>query len=1145
MPFEREELLGFAEKVSKLSLEEVDSRFFYKEGLSNSNPYDSDDNFLFKNTEVDEVSNFIRIVLDKEGGSCDVKKLKETLGIIGDNGEFKFQELEEQNLGKEEAKQFFYRNLFDHLLGGELFDDYVPKAKEQDDNVYNVGLFVKFQLLKERSQIWEGYEYKSFLGLVKKILEKNGNNVLREITGVGNSLSKIYEIFETLIIPDEFTQEGIDDDIISFLKGIGFDAIDCEKKDSLEDIRKKLGFNKEEGEVEDNWIKLTDLYDSNYQQEERNSFYFQRLLFCSIHLVEQEQPFKRTPFNLNPFKEEELLPEYSNHSDEKIIDDFCLFVQFSKLKEDEAIPKKYSKYNDFVSWVNRTIIDELSKDQEYTMQNVLDKIKEEIKKEIEKEKRKEEEASIKIQKTFRGRKGRNIAKEKREERRSASKNIDPIDAKSSSALEIPQIKGSKLLGEEKYLSHFKVFNYLDLNSFSEDFNAADSVNKSNWHSDKYLFSIVHISELDNRSERYCIVTSSSQGVTKSFISRAEFTEIVEGKSYLYDKKIVDSATETEIDNSDYLKEIASLYKQKKDLENALSENQEDYKKTSNSLAKLRIESSSLNDEEDHKSRNQDHDNQGEASTSAAVSLNEVVLVLNKDVTNPLHSDNTNESLSATASLDEVVFNPLYSADTNESSVSPETSIEEQQRSTRELENLTNKKEDLIKKIEDCKKKIRDSWGKIKDESQTGQKKPKSDNTSDKKSQTIVGRIKESIKNGFNHALDDSEVEGIAEDMAKAHKEAVYFYTEEKEDDCKKNVSELLQSNSPHNPLNGVSFLRPKGTKIVSVAFNYSEIGKTDNLNGSNEAYVYITGTDNCYVRCAVCQRDGEKMVVWKNGVASIEEHKRGDVVIDENTVSFLDEKTGNYTRVNASKSGLKKHLNSIKGYPGNENTIIDQLADLQIKVVSQIDSAMSGQEPDIESKVAIMYKGKSRSYNNRDDDKIVISRKKIAKTAHLTPHEDKKTKEVTANFVEINESNKISSPPISDEQFVKIHDISIPDGDGGMTITNLYAKIHFQGEKVIQNPNLFYDSGEGKMEALNAEVIKIKHSLSYQKASEMFDDSKRIGKNTKITFSNGKNRITSTILDEAKLPENKPSASPEPTSYFNCFGAALRSVGVR
>jgi len=1043
MPFKGSDIIAAAKEFSPKKLEEgsLQELILRKLKTSFSNPFDEDEP-IFDIKEEDEIRKFIRTIYHEESEIFNLDELSEKLGLERTRyGKFSFPEYEDF-VEKEEAKKLFYQNLLGHLVDGELFAEHVRYTTgKYSVNLSDFLLFVKLHTLKQSKEIPEDYEYKSFLGLIRKIVEQGAN--------LSQEIKILNDVFKVLYNTDKLSK-------LFVYSSFSFDSNPISKRDERE---------------------LIQLEDYSYEEDR----------------------FKN----------------------------ICLYVIFGKLEEDEAIPKKYSKYDDFVKWVNETIINVGTADQKYTMKAVLDKIKEEIKKE------KEKEASIKIQKIARGIQGRNIAKEKRKEREktsnkertSASENIDPIiDAQSSSVLEIPQIKGFKSSSVEKYKSGFKVFNYPDLNSFSEDFNEADGVDKSNWNLDKYLFSIVCISGLDERSKRYCIVTSSRQGVTKSFISRAEFRKIVNGESYLYDKENVDPATETEIDNSNSLKEIASLYEQKKDLENALRENQENREKTSSSLAKSRINPSSLNDEEDHKSRNQDHDNQVEALTIATVSLDEVVL--DGDATNPLHSANTNESL-----------------------VLAKTSTEEQPRSIREsenlrkLENLTNKREDLIKQIEDYERKISDSWEETKDESQTGEKKPKSDNMSDKKSQTIVSRIKESIKNGFNHALDDSEVEGIAEDMAKAHKEAVYFYTEEKEDDCKKNVSKLLKSNSPHNPLNGVSFLRPKGTKIVSVAFNYSEIGKRDNLNGSNEAYVYITGTDNCYVRCAVCQRDGDKMVVWKNGVASTEEHKRGDVVIDENTVSFLDEKTGHYTRVKASKSDLRGHLKKIK-YPGNENTIIDQLADLQIKVVSQIDSAMSGQEPDIESKVAIMYKGKSRSYNNRDDDKIVISRKKIAKTLHLTPHEDKKTKEVTANFVEIDESNKISSVPIGDEQFVKIHDISSSSRDGKSTITNLYAKIRLQDEKVIQDPNLFYDSGEGKMEALNAEVIKTKHSLSDQKASEMFDASKRISKNTKITFSNGKNRITSTILDEAKLPENKPSASPEPTSCFNCFGAASRSVGV-
>ncbi|MDX2083004.1 MAG: hypothetical protein SFV53_03345, partial [Rickettsiales bacterium] len=106
-----------------------------------------------------------------------------------------------------------------------------------------------------------------------------------------------------------------------------------------------------------------------------------------------------------------------------------------------------------------------------------------------------------------------------------------------------------------------------------------------------------------------------------------------------------------------------------------------------------------------------------------------------------------------------------------------------------------------------------------------------------------------------------------------------------------NLEKTLNIDLPLASFKGVSFLN-KSPNEISVTFNDS----TNNI-----AYIHIPGTNQAYVRAQLCKQDGP-MTVCENGKKVIKEYKKGDVVIDSETIfhyvpTMIKDKNGNPTLV--------------------------------------------------------------------------------------------------------------------------------------------------------------------------------------------------------------------------------------------------------
>jgi len=982
------------------------------------------------------------------------------------------------------------------------------------------------------------------------------------------------------------------------------------------------------------------------KKEIKSNFFYQRLLLSNlVNPKDNPSPIvvsSNFPFNSDLFSESgdesknDLLGLYDDYDDR--LKNICLYVIFGKLKEDNKIPPKYSEYSSFVKWVNEKIMTKESSDSGeakiFSMKNILDKIEEELEKE---ELEKEQESAITIQKIGRGYNARTrvkeLRKEKEEEERLKREEEKRLESKiagnqnerttDSSEIEwqndkrsisfqdvrrshflIPEITGRDPDPVTQYEWGFPVFNYNSLNHFSQDVDAA--ANKTyevgmianemheakNNEDNNSLSSIACIHDMKTDKEgniswekRYCVVTSSSVGVTKNFISETDFAKIVNEASDFYHEALYETQVEVADDTKTDLEshsendevekklfvKMAEHYKEKKELEEKIKENKEFLENSSKSLAKLRVLVSGSNGQVESKTKDE---NLGSASSEDGILLDDENSDDNYEL-KTLVSKKSDTSFASFFSFRARSEKYKLSKDSPADSSSKPTAAEEKDKLLKEIKTLESENKESNKRLQDIEDVIEELWENI-EENRSSRKDSQTKKTSNqissakkssssqplkteeearliaskKLSRVMAKRVETSIENGRNYRLDSSEVEGIAEDMAKAHQKAVYLYTEEKEEDCKRNVSKLLKSPSPRTSSNGVSFLRPRGNKnIVLVDFNFSEVQEGTPLAGNNEAYVYITGTNQCYVRCQVCKKDGEWMTFYKDGKLISERHNRGDVVIDQNTVSFLNEKTGEYTHVNASIYGLREHLNSSgKKNPGIAEAIIGQLKDIQIRATSHIDSAKSGEEPNVASKVAIMHRGISLSYNG-DSDKKTIAKKKIVKKISMIKDD--------GSIIEIDAKNKfeISDNKVKDNletipQYVKMNDIL--DSDGNCLLTP-YLKIEVKDEKVIQGSELFFIGKEPKMiplkendillklrEQADDEPTKEEEAELIKEASKIFQHaSETIGKNTKLIFPNKENKkrvIGILPTDEEKSSSLHKSSSNLP-SFFGIVSA--------
>jgi len=1012
---------------------------------------------------------------------------------------------------------------------------------------------------------------------------------------------------------------------------------------------------------------------------------------------------------------------------------------FGKLGEHKKIPLKYSKYSSFVKWVNKKIMtkeplasaasnsDEV---ETFSMISIVAKIEKELEKELEKER---EEAAITIQKFTRAYNAKIRVKEERErlereererlkreekerlEREIAGNQNERITDSSEnewlydkrsisfqnvlgSHFLIPEITGRDPHPVTQYRWGFPVFNYESLNDFSQDVDAAanktyevgmianEMYETKNNEDNNSLSSIACIYDKKTDKDgniywdkkRYCVVTSSSVGVTKNFISETDFNKIVSEASGFYrealyetqvevaDDTKTDSESHSENDDVEkkFFEEMAELYEKKKELEKQIKENEQpplfaardesrkysvsayavgnkelktNHKEGVDKVEVDKVDEVEVDEAVDKKrlifgfSRNRISFD-GVFASSSVKRSKEYIPAEKKGVStevfsiSPLHSseslqnnttshqkDNGANATLETRIEDKSVEDKKQNDDDNsilETNlvISPLHAYLDKNQKTKEekepsgseqgaSENLKKLKEELkkteidIKKlwedIEKSRSSRKDSQTKKTSNQISSAKKSSSSQpliteedarliASKKLSRVMAERVETSIENGRNYRLDSSEVKGIAEDMAEAHKRAVYLYTDEKKEDCIRNVSTLLKSPSPRTSSNGVSFLRPRGNKnIVLVDFNFKEVQEGTPLAGNNEAYVYITGTKHCYVRCQVCKKDNELMTFYKDGKLITERHNRGDVVIDQNTVAFLDEKTGEYTHVNASIYGLREHLNSSgKKNPGIAEAIIGQLKDIQIRATSHIDSATKfEEEPNVERKVAIMHRGISLSYNGDSDKKTIIAKKKIVKKISMIK-DDGSIFEIDAKIKFEISDDKVKDKLEANPQYVKMNDIL--DSNGNPLLTP-YLKIEVKDGKVIQGSQLFFiGETSKKMETLRDGniLMKLKMKLKENQSSgnqsngnqsngkqsngkqgEVGDEltekeeanlikeaqkifqhaSETIGKNTKLIFPNEENKKR--VIGILPTDKEKPSSPPKSCSNLSIFSA--------
>ena len=332
------------------------------------------------------------------------------------------------------------------------------------------------------------------------------------------------------------------------------------------------------------------------------------------------------------------------------------------------------------------------------------------------------------------------------------------------------------------------------------------------------------------------------------------------------------------------------------------------------------------------------------------------------------------------------------------------------------------------------------------------------------SHEMAKTVERSIENEVINGLDTFEVTSMAEDMVNKHasKGTIFYQSEKVKEEYAKAVRKTCKAPVPHTNVNGVGFHRPRGTSIVSVGFSYNGVGREGELTGNTEAYVHIDGSNQCYIGCRVCPKDGMNMSVWIDGKPDAKkEYKRGDTAINQNTISFLDPKTQIYTHVEASPSALKAHLELMKkngnSYSGSVETIMAQYEKMQIKVTSQVNNNTLAEEPDIERKVSIMHKGKTLSYN-ADTPKTTIGKKKVVTEAFDI--------DLAGEIVVLKPGFSIDSDSKVEDgqhQFVKMNIIKIP---GGQDITP-YVKLSTNKDgKVIHEsePYVTLEDQNGKIE---------------------------------------------------------------------------------
>ncbi len=1088
-------------------------------------------------------------------------EIKKKVGFEKDEPNPWLKKVDSTKLTKEKAQKFFYQRLllsyFEDekiFVPGAVFNDELHPTFEagffseidnsyEKDSVQDLWLYAKFNELKEEKEIPEDYEYKSFVGLVRKSIESAAKKTP----------------------PEKVTTKTIVDDLISdhleklkqdnlvpkyYNKSLFSSAVKNAKEEELKADKNftfnQIAFDKIVGDIKNREPK----------DREKAGLVIQRIY--RGHRVRQKvsENKKSDPVNENS-------PVASRDQVNKLIETMKEILEQARIGNASSLDKMNDIQNQIKDILKEAKEANLAQTtwQKDSLQQMAEMM-EQVKKLAEAKPGKKDDAKSEWQTSDENGKTKNVTYKYLVDNHYVSNGDNHFL--------IPEIRGRGDKSITQYENGLTVFNYKDLNEFSQD---ADIAGKG-WDKkdNRLLSSIVCIGEGEN--QRHCVVTSSARGVTKNFISHAEFREIIEGGNKFFDQGLEAAIKTSALDET-----LEVLNSAKERYKNEAWVDSNKIKIIDNEIAAIEVRKDIVN-----KLQTKYYDNFTVDDRLIFLNLyNNLDIALPKGIDfndgekkkfdaaksrTVVIDDSFNQALEVVLKMDaakEIIFhleeekNAIIEKENESlkkklkeirelkeiSSAEPECEEQEESIKARSELNIALQTQKLDNAIECLKindnatfedkkkwspkpklntylddlpnlsegnkiKELADSLTKKNEDPQdiakkltsatsnqinTAQdlaekefgmkkkadsRKEKLENATDKEKESarysascnnshkMANSVEKSIKNEMINGLDSSEVNSIAEDMAKAHAKKGYIYGGEDKEAYKRDVSKLLKAPVPHSHVNGVGFHRPRGTNIVSVAFNYSGVGDDADLPGNTEAYPYIDGSFHCYIGCRVCKKDG-MMTVWEDGKAVPKEYKRGDTVIDQNTISFLDPKTQIYTHVEASPSALKAHLELMKEkgnpYPGSVETIMAQYQKMQIKVTSQVNNANREEEPDIERKVSIMHKGKTLSYN-ADKPETTIGKKKVV-TKAIGFNEKEEVINLRPGF-QVNVDSKVQD---EQEQFVEMNKILLPDGGS----ISLYVKLSTNDGEVIHEPEPFIISGSAgneKFQELTPDIIE-------------------------------------------------------------------------
>jgi len=1086
---------------------------------------------LFGKKAEQTTSKFLNLVQSKTGlrGATEPSPLeiKKKVGFEKDEPNPWIKKVDSTKLKKEEAQKFFYQRLLlssfedkDIFVSGAVFNDELHTTFEAEplpllntsyedevskDSVKDLWLYAKFNELKEEKEIPQDYEYKAFVGLVRKSIEEAGSK---------NPVEKV----TTKTIVDDLISENLSENLEElkkknlvpkfYNKSLFSSAVRKEAKEGSE-ADKNFIFNKDafdkiiikaikEREPEDAKaaIKIQKKFRGSIGEKNRGEDSFDK------EIIDGEMKSKNTRDKIN----DAIKIRYES-KDTGLID-----IKLLKRILEERTKKRKAKTpepagggansNAAPGGGNSAGNDNSAVTEE--MRKILGEMKT----------------------TLNGAKSSDPTQSQWQA--DGTKNITYqylVDNNYVSNGEnhylIPEIRGREPGAVTQYTTGLPVFNYKDLKEFSQD---AAEAGKGEWDKNdkRLLSSIVCIGEGEDK--RYCVVTSSVRGITKAFISQTEFNEITSNAALFYDFGLESAIKTTALDETLEVlnsaknrfkglsgkegqieiinNEIAAIEVRNKYMENLMKgsddstiEERLSFLDLYNNLDITLPKGIDFTEEEKirfeaAKSRTVVVDDSYNTALEVVLKMDAAYEIACKLEEAQTRHENEQKNLMkerdelSTAGLDTTDINKKIAAATlaidglkkfidetfNEEKVFDKASFQEQKdwsltealkdvdsnsflnsdekKAIKEFsDKAIDRSKDTVKKIAekltsanpgqiDCAQKLADEEFGIK----TGNRKEKLEKASDKEkeaarhsascsySHEMAKTVERSIENEVINGLDTFEVTSVVEDMVNKHasKGTIFYQSNEAKEEYAKAVRKTCKAPVPHTNVNGVGFHRPRGTSIVSVGFSYNGVGREGELTGNTEAYVHIDGSNQCYIGCRVCPKDGMNMSVLIDGKADAKkEYKRGDTAINQNTISFFDPKTKIYTHVEASPSALKAHLKVMKEkgnpYPGSVETIMAQYKKMQIKVTSQVNNAKLEEEPDIERKVSIMHKGNTLSYN-ADEPKTTIGKKKVVTKAIVFDQKGELI-DIRPGF-EVDGDSKVLD---KQEQFVKINEISLPN----------------------------------------------------------------------------------------------------------------------